>query len=282
MRFLTIYDSWKPEAVSLAGQIDEYMKAHDNENEVHQDIVQRQRRVRGGDSTIALLLGGDGFIVRNALRLAKLGVPLLGINFGTVGFLAPVEPEDWEGALEKLFEGKYKLWGNRLLAGVLKNRNGKIKRFEAVNDVAIVRGLQKHIRMRVEKDGIVVYSDIAGDGIIISSAIGSTAYNLAAGGPVFQEGMSTTPVAVHRVDVKPLVFEKDTHIRIVCLGGSRALPEEFSLEVDGRGIYGKPGRTVVRPGDEVYVWYGEEVITRIEPEGSSFVNSLQRKLGLSR
>jgi len=281
MKFLTIYDTWKPKAINLARKIEAYTKAHGIENLMQESIIQGDRIPRR-NSTIALILGGDGFITKNALQLAKTRIPVIGINFGTVGFLAAVEPDDWEEQIEKIIAGNYKIKQKGILKGLFTGFDGRTREFEAINEAAFFRGLQKFIRIRLEIDGFVVYEDVGGDGMLIVSAIGSTAYNLAAGGPIFESGLGITPLAPHKVNVKPLVLEEDRHIRIVCLGGAKVLPEEFSLEVDGHGIYGEADHTVIKPGDEVLVQYSRTKVHFIEPEGFIFIQALQQKLGLSR
>lgn len=281
MKFLIIYDPWKQEAIGLAGQIDEYMKSCGIDGKFHGGVIEKDLAF-SRDPIIALVLGGDGFIVKNAMRLAKMRIPLVGINFGTLGFLAAIEPEVWQEEIEKIIAGQCKIKRKGILKGVYKSIDGRRKKFEAINEAAFFRGLQKFIRVRIEVDGFVVYEDAGGDGMMVVSAIGSTAYNLAAGGHAFEGGLGITPLAPQKVNVKPFVLEEGRKVRIICLGGSKVVPEEFSLEVDGRGIYGEPGHTTIKSGDEISVRYGKTKVQFIEPEGFFFIQALQRKLGLSR
>lgn len=279
MHFLVIYDKWKSESGALAEVISEYLSKRGAHAQMYGGVIGHDI---GDSSSTALILGGDGFIVKNAMQLAKMRVPLIGINFGTVGFLAAIETNNWEEEIEKILAGRYKIKQKGILKGILTMAEGGSKKFEAINEAAILRGVQKFICLTVEKDGSSVYENVGGDGIIIPSAIGSTAYSLAAGGPIFEMGIGITPHAPHKVNVKPLVLEESTHIRVICLGGSKVLPEEFSLEVDGHGIDGELDRTIIKPGDEILVRYGRTKVRFIEPEGFSFIHALQKKLGLSR
>lgn len=280
MNFLIVYDPWKPEAGNLARTIRQNLAKRKIEARIHKGAI--ETNVSRRHDTFGIVLGGDGFVVRNALPFARMRIPLFGINFGTVGFLASVEPEDCQEALEKVLSGKYRIIRTKLLEGMFEKADGSTARFDAVNDVVFFRGLQKFIRMRVEKDNIVLHEGIGGDGVIISSVIGSTAYSLAAGGTVFDSGIGFTPLAIHRVDVRPHIFEEASTMRITCLGGSKALPEEFFLEIDGHGLCGEENHTMIHPGDRATVWSSALEVKRIEPEGFSIIAALQKKLGLSR
>lgn len=279
MNFLIVHDPWKPKSENLARIIRQKLTRRKIESHTHRGAV--GLNVPHNKNTVALVLGGDGFIVRNALPLARMRIPLLGINFGTVGFLAPVEVEDWQEALEKVLDGRYKIIRTKLLEGMFIGEDGKTKTFDAVNDVVFFRGIQKLIRVKVEKDTSILHEDIGGDGVIIPSAIGSTAYSFAAGGTIFESGIGFTPNNIHRADVEPFVFSENTTMRVICLGGSPALPEEFSLEVDGHGLWGEPGRTIIQPGDQASVWCSKLEVRRIEAEGFDIISALQKKLGLS-
>jgi len=227
----------------------------------------------GDESPTALLLGGDGFITRSGHELAKRDIPFLGINFGTVGFLATTEPEDWKEAVEKILLGHFKIDEKKILKGSLEGED-----FYAVNDIVLHRGLEKFVRMRVEVDGYALYEDVGGDGMIVSSAIGSTAYSLAAGGPVVESGLVVTPIAVHRMDVKPLPLKEDRVVDIICLGGSYDSEAEYVLEVDGNNSRTRR----VKEGDRIKVQYSDEpVIKFIVPEGAIFIKALHKKLGLA-
>ena len=268
MRFLIIFDSWKPKAEKLAGEIQNWLR----EKGIDSVLKPEDLDGFGDEPPMALLLGGDGFINRNGYELAKRDIPFLGINFGTVGYLAIAEPSEWEKAVQRFLDGRYKIERRKVLKGSL----GKEK-FYAVNDVVLHRGLQKLVRMKVKVDGRVVYRNIGGDGMIVCSAIGSTAYNLAAGGPIIETGFGLTPIAVHRINIKPLPLPEDKVIEIICLGGSFDPDAEYVLEVDG------DNSRRVRIGDKIKVQYSDSpIIVFIVPEGFSFIKSLQDKLGLTK
>lgn len=268
MKFLIIYDEWKPKAKKLARKIHRWFV----KEKINSALQPENLDVFSQESTVALVLGGDGFITKKGYELAKNDIPFLGINFGTVGFLAASEPEDWEDAVKKILEGRYETKHKSILKGSLRGEE-----FDAVNDVVLFRGLQKFVRMKIKVDNKVIYKDVGGDGIIVCSAIGSTAYNLAAGGPTFEVGLGLTPLAIHRIDIQPFTLEENRVIEITCLGGSHNDDTGYILEVDGDN-----SRTV-KKGDKIKVWYTDSpTIKFIVPEGFLFIKALQDKLGLTK
>jgi ribosomal protein S7 len=260
----------KPMHEKLAEEIERWCRDRGIEVEMQPSMIPRSSRF----STTALVLGGDGFITKNSLSLAKKRMPFLGINFGTVGFLARAEPSNWEEALEKILGGRFTVERKKILKGSVETCKDR-EDFEAVNDVVLFRGLQKFMRMRIAVDDHVMYENIGGDGVIVASAVGSTAYNLAADGPISEVGLIVRPLAIHRIDVAPLVLKDDRVVEVTCLDGGKGLREEFVLEIDG------DNSRRVRPGDKITVSYAKFYTRFIVPEGSIFFQSLQRKLGLS-
>ena len=268
MKFLIIYDDYKPEAKKLARRIHKWFE----EKEIDSILQPENLDLSPQEPIVALVLGGDGFIVKKAYELAKKEIQFLGINFGTVGFLATAEPEEWKEAVEKILEGRYEVKRKMVLRGSLRGEE-----FDAVNDIVLFRGLQKFVRMKVELDGKVLYEDIGGDGIIICSAIGSTAYNLAAGGPIIEVGIGLTPLAIHRMNIKPLALDESRVFEVTCLGGSYKPDAEYRLEVDG------DNSRIVKRGDKIRVEYSDSPsIGFIVPEGFIFTKALQEKLGLTK
>ncbi|OGH68738.1 MAG: hypothetical protein A2754_00015 [Candidatus Magasanikbacteria bacterium RIFCSPHIGHO2_01_FULL_47_8] len=273
MKFIIVYDTWKPDAEKLAEKISDWLSGLEIEHDSYKDMFPTNEE--HDPDRIALLLGGDGFIVKNILPLAKENIPFLGVNFGTVGFLAPVEPKDWKAAINKILKGKYHIDRKKILDGSIKS-SGKTTHFKAVNDAVLFRGENKFIRMKVSVDGYPVHKELGGDGIIVSSAIGSPAYNLAAKGPIAEVGLIVTPLSIPRINVASMVLGEDRIVEIKCLGGSRPYEKEFPLEVDGDNT------RRIKTGDVIAIRYGDLRAKFIIPEGSIFIKSLHNKLGLSK
>lgn len=199
------------------------------------------KRSPGAD--LAITLGGDGTLLRAARACAPLGVPILGINFGRVGFLSEVTPEEFDP--QALMDDKYWI-EERTMLHTLCARDGKaIGEFEAMNDVVVGRGkLARVIRLATSIDGDYVKTFVA-DGAIVATATGSTAYVFAAGGPILAPEVKTlvlVPIAPYLSQLRSLVLPEGSHVF-------------FRLETDHNAILTVDGQIDVelQNGDEVLV-----------------------------
>lgn len=164
------------------------------------------------------VFGGDGTLL-SALNVAyELQVPLLGIDMGRMGFLSEVQPEQIEADIAQLMRGEFYIDERMLLAAELGGERDLV----ALNEVAINRtGFQVGILgIEVEASGVLV-DRFSGDGLIVASATGSTAYSLSAGGPIVAPGMDCmvlTPICSHTLHVRPVVVSPDERITVRVLG----------------------------------------------------------------
>lgn len=170
---------------------------------------------------LILVLGGDGTLISAARRLYRLGVPLIGLNLGQVGFLAELSRENWRRRLERVLRGQSRI-SRRMLLSYRVLRDGKeAARGVAVNDIVISRGsLARLIRLGMYFDGEPVTS-MRSDGVIISTPTGSTAYSVSAGGPLLYpetDAYSVTPICPFLNGFKPLVLPagKPLSVEIEC------------------------------------------------------------------
>lgn len=158
---------------------------------------------------IVLVLGGDGSLLSAARMCAESGIPLLGINFGRVGFLTELEPGEVDEKLPLYLNGDYWLDERAMLQAEVE-MEGDQRRFIALNDMVVVRGaVPRVIRVKVWLDSHF-YNTTVADGIIVSTATGSTAYNLAAGGPILHPQVRSsvlTPIAPHLATDRSLILE---------------------------------------------------------------------------
>lgn len=181
------------------------------ERDAEDDIVEQL-----ADSQVVLVLGGDGTILSVARLCAPLGIPILGVNFGRVGFLTELEPGEVEEKLPLYLAGEYWLDERTMLQAELDAPTG-YKRYIALNDVVLVRGAEPRVvRIQVWVDGHH-YNTTVADGIIVSTATGSTAYNLAAGGPVLHPQVRSavmTPIAPHLAADRSLILEPNAVITL--------------------------------------------------------------------
>lgn len=178
------------------------------------------------DVDLAIIVGGDGTILRAARFYAPLGVPIFGINMGRLGFLAQVKVDELELGLEKFIKKEFKI-DERLM--LLLNKNGTL----ALNDIVVKSvNSSKTVEFIVYLNGKPVCNYLA-DGMIISSPTGSTAYTLSAGGPVVEpslEAIVLVPICPHTLNARPLVIPANETIEI----RSKNDKEKFSVFVDGQ------------------------------------------------
>jgi NAD+ kinase len=167
---------------------------------------------------MALVLGGDGTIVHAARLCACINLPIVGIDFGRVGFLTELEPNEAEKELSYFLNGDKSVWVDEraMLRGVLK-QDGQEEEFLALNDIVIARGTwPRGVRIHVWVDDYY-YNTTYADGMILSTATGSTAYNMAVGGPLLHpqvRSLVLSPIAPHLAANRSLVLQPEAKVRL--------------------------------------------------------------------
>lgn len=180
--------------------------------------------------SLLVVLGGDGTVLSAVPHTAPLGVPLLGINFGRLGFLSAVEADEAETALSAVAAGNF-FCDDRMLLSVSDGKTTSL----ALNEIVVSRGTRSRpINLEVTIDGLLLDKYCA-DGIIVSTPTGSTAYSLSAGGPILENGINAvvvTPICPHTLNARPLVVgsEHDFRIRLT------APTDSAALSVDGNNL----------------------------------------------
>ena len=216
---------------------------------------------------VLVALGGDGTVLRAARAAVQRDVPLLGVNLGTVGFLAEVEPEGLEGAMRRLLRGDF----TEERRNLLEVRHGA-QSVLAMNDAVISRGgYPRMIRLQVLVDGQEA-GGYRADGLVVATPTGSTGYSLSAGGPIVAPGvdaMLVTPICAHSLQHRPLVLPGDA---VIQLQVSAKEPIEASLQVDGVDF----GR--VTAGDRVEILRGARHVRLIRMKPFDFFGVVRRKL----
>jgi NAD+ kinase len=183
------------------------------------------------DCDLLLVLGGDGSILRTAHAAAAHQAPILGVNLGRVGFLAEARPENWQDVVSSVLDGRHWVEERMMLRVTVRRGSKVVAQEDALNDAVVGRGTQARIiRLRVEIDGQPM-TEYAVDGIVGATATGSTAYALAAGGPILSpeaRSIVLVPVAPHLCAPWPLVLAEGSRILIAPTDG-----REAALTVDG-------------------------------------------------
>lgn len=235
------------ESVAEARSIAFFLRQQGLESKVFGDLQGADLRsaLQAGTLDLLIALGGDGTMLRAGHLCAPLGVPILGINFGSFGFLTEVERERWPQAIPVLLEGRYWVERRMMLHSELWHGDKLAGSWDVVNDAVISRGeIVRPIRLKTYLDGHL-WAEILADGLIVATPTGSTAYALAAGGPVLSPELRNVllmPVAPHRSmsramvlpeTVSVVVKAESDHQVVVSMDGEEplALGEEDELRL---------------------------------------------------
>lgn len=216
--------------------------------------------------------GGDGTILHAARDANPYNVPVLGINLGSVGFMAELEQGELS-LLSRLAGGKYSIERRMMLDVAVRREGRKIFSETALNDAVITKNaVGRVLDLEVTGDRSVI-SSFSGDGVIIATPTGSTAYSLAAGGPIVEptaENTIMTPICAHSLHAKPFVLDSARAVGVRIAPGSR---KSAYLSVDG-------GRAFkIQPGDWVECRKSEQTTRLIRLAGRSFYERINQKLG---
>jgi len=235
-----------------------------------QEMQEMSTALPGADMMVCF--GGDGTILHAAKYADSFGIPILGVNMGSMGFMAELEHSEMH-KLTRLSAGMYTIECRMMLDVVVKRGCRTLKRELALNDAVITKGgVARVIDLSVMGDGVII-SNFAGDGVIVSTPTGSTAYSMAAGGPIVEptaENIIITPICAHTLQAKSLVLGRDRNISISICSQSRKVAY---LSVDG----GKAFKLYF--GDRVEVTRSEHQTKLIRLSDRSFYEIVNQKLG---
>jgi len=219
---------------------------------------------------LLLVFGGDGTMLHVARAIAGFPTPMLGVNIGGLGFLTAVPSDEIARALAHVWRGEFK-YESRALIEVGGRRQGRQFRETALNDIVVSRsGVLRLIKLDVSVDGELV-ARYHGDGLIISTPTGSTAYSLAAGGAIVSptaEVFALTPICPHTLSNRPLILPLTSTIRVKVVSS----PPATILSADGQFV------AELAAGDEVTVRRSRGTVRLMHLAGSSFWEALRRKL----
>lgn len=224
---------------------------------------------------MAIVLGGDGSVIQAAKRLAGKGIPILGVNFGTLGFLTEVERPRIRQALDAVMSGDYELEQRMALTCWLEPGASETECHLAVNEFIIGKQDFGHmITARVFVDDSLLDTYVA-DAVLISTPTGSTAYNLSASGPVLAPGMEAmiiTPICPHSLNKRSLVVSSQAKIRIEIGKTKENYEDEAAVLGDGE-LSG-----TVTTGDVIRIEKARETFDMVRLGGVSFFDKMRSKL----
>jgi NAD+ kinase len=226
----------------------------------------------GQQTELLITFGGDGTLLSVA-RHAPEFVPIVGVNMGTLGFLTEIRVEEFPGLLERVLDGKYDV-EPRVTFTVSVSGPGRdsSKRYRVLNDCAINKSaVARIIEMKVSVAGLFV-STFRGDGLIVATPTGSTAYNLSAGGPIIYPTMNAvvlTPICPHMLTNRPLVLPDELDIEIAL-----ATPDskDIFITLDGQEGFEISDR------DRVCVRKSEERVLLVQSPDKNYFDVLRNKL----
>ncbi len=278
-KFCIITNSDKDPDYIFSNTIKEYLESQNKtcsiakaaKNHVHEYDPYTDVSVIDKDTDCVIVLGGDGTLIQAANDLIHHSIPILGVNLGTLGFLTEVEKTNVIPVLNRIFKEDYYLEKRMMLNGnIINHYNG-----HALNDIVISkRGHCRIIMIKVYINDRLVDTYIC-DGIVVSTATGSTGYNLSAGGPIVfpeMQGMMITAICPHTLNNRCIMVSPNDKV-VLELGKSKeTVDDEANAIFDGRLI------TSLVSGERIEIKRAKEVTTLVKATDTSFFELVQTKI----
>ncbi len=221
---------------------------------------------------LIVVLGGDGTLLSAARHVYKRDVPILGVNLGHLGFLTEITVDQMIQALEAFESGKAVIQRRMMLTASLIREDKTIEVFHCLNDAVVTKAaLARITHFRVEAGGRWL-TDMRADGLIVATPTGSTAYNLAAGGPILVPGLNAiilSPLCPHTLTMRPIILDAAEPVCITLLANS----EKVYLTADGQS--GQP----LMSGDKVVIERSRQSVALVGLPRRDYFALLREKLG---
>lgn len=276
--FLVVTNRQKDKMLTCTNRIREYLERHGKNCRIEAGDTDELRIPEGVECVI--VLGGDGTLLRAARTAADAKVPLIGVNLGTLGYLAEVNSDTLEEALTQLMKDDFTREKRMMLSGKVIAAEGKCPGNGqitdcALNDIAITRkGSLQIIVFRIYVNGQLLQTCQA-DGILVATPTGSTGYNLSAGGPIVEphaELILLTPVCPHSMSSRTIVLSAEDEV-VIEIGESRkGAVQEVEASFDGSI------KMALYTGDKMEIRKAEKVTEMLKLKQDSFVEVLHRKM----
>lgn len=282
-KFYIITNRDKDQNLRFTEEIVQYLKEHGKKCQVQQ----AERRVEGEyhytdpalipeDTQCILVLGGDGTLLQAARDVVHREIPMLGINLGTLGFLAEIDKTSIYTALDKLFADDYEIEERMMLTGTVWRGDKITGQDVALNDIVISRvgpplrviGFNNYVN-----DGYL--NSYNADGIIIATPTGSTGYSLSCGGPIISPNAAMTvmtPIAPHTLNTRSLIFPEDDVITVELGEGRRQIQENGLASFDG------DVEVPMSTGDRIVIKKASVSVKILKLNHLSFVEVLRQKM----
>ena len=236
----------------------------------HLTYEKMEQVLPGADMLVCF--GGDGTILHAAKDANAYGVPILGVNMGSVGFMAELEYSELS-LLSKLADGKFTTESRMMLDVSVIRDDRQVFHDIALNDAALTKGaVARVVELKISCDNMVM-SEFSGDGVVVSTPTGSTGYSMAAGGPIVEptaENLIITPICAHAMDAKSFVLSSE---RVVSVRMGRLTRKTAYLSADG----GRAFR--LQDGDIAEIRKSDKVTKLVRLSGRTFYEILAKKFG---
>jgi len=221
---------------------------------------------------LVIAIGGDGTMIYASRLSRESGTPILGINRGRLGFLADVTPEEMLTSVDHVLQGNFTTDSRLLLKACLLRSSGETEAAFALNDVVLQRretGRMVDFETRIAGQYVNTHS---GDGLVVATPTGSTAYALSCGGPIIEpqlDAIVVVPICPHTLTDRPIVIAADRSIEVSLLQRDDTKAE---ITVDGFSVGD------IRPGDKLQISAANNRVTLVHPPGYDFYGILRSKL----
>ncbi len=274
--FLILANTDKDVNLGLSNKISEYLMDKGAKATIVSDVDDHYEDLRVKEELMkgvqaAIVLGGDGTMLRAAHSIGTYDVPYIGINLGTLGFLTEIEESNVYEALDRLLKDEFIIEKRMMIEGRVKD-----KVFHSLNDVVITRaGFSRIIGLKVYVNNQLLDTYEA-DGVIVATPTGSTGYNMSAGGPIVSPKASAivvTPISPHSLTSKSVVFDSSEEIRVEIMKKRKTQETEAIASFDG-------GNSIeLAAGDVVNVKLSARSISLIKMYDVNFYTVLRDKIG---
>jgi NAD+ kinase len=219
---------------------------------------------------LAIVVGGDGTLISCARLMAPHGVPLVGVNLGRLGFLTDIQADRIGPSIDSILSGEYTTESRMLLEGAVMRAGKKEFATVAMNDIVVSRGAQgSMIEFSVNVDGEFVYA-LRGDGLIVATPTGTTAYALSAGGPILHPALSAlalVPISPHTMSNRPVAIRSESKVEIMLIKGE-----------DARANFDVQSHMALEHGDIVTVCAAAKPAILLHPPNYRYFSMLRNKL----
>ena len=279
-RFCIIANREKDEGLAFAGELGDYITAGNGSCNVMADACREDGSFTDTiripeDTQCAIVLGGDGTILRAAASLAGKGVPMFGINLGTLGFLAGTERQGAFAAVDRLLADDVRIEERMMLAAEIYSAGRKLYEGAALNDIVVTRsGFSRLICAGVYVNGELL-GEYRGDGVVASTPTGSTGYNLSAGGPIVMPTahlILITPICPHSLSAKGIVISADDEVLVLVKESKKTQEEEAFATLDGKEAIR------LHAGDRIRIRRADTAARLVRVKDRSFFDVLRTKL----